>query len=266
MNDIGWAILILFVIAIIWITAGSGAFKTPQGPQISQPQESQIADSEKEEKPAVVILSGGSAGWSDDPNREYIEIQAPSGNKKAVNITGWRLKNKKGETHLLPSAAKLAYSARVNPQENILLEPGQKAVIISGKSPIGANFLLNACIGYFNQQNEFYPNIYQNCPYPKDEPGAENQKDDCVLYLRNLSSCRAPEDGSLPLWLDNDCREFIARRINYAGCVETHRNDPNFFGSEWRVYLERNEKIWSNVSETVELFDQNSNLVSKISY
>jgi hypothetical protein len=263
-KDAGFLILILLIVAVVWITIGGNSFKAPSSPQISQNQELTTAGSEKEEKPSVT-LSSGSAGWSDDPDREYIEIQAPSSNKKPINITGWRLKNKNGQIHLLPSAAKLVYSARVNTQENILLEPGQKAVVVSGKSPIGANFLLNICAGYFNQQNEFFPGIYQNCPQPKDEPAAKNQKDACVLYLRSLSSCRMPENN-LPLELDNDCREFIARQVNYAGCVEAHRNDAGFFSDEWRVYLEKSDKIWSNVSEDIQLFDQNSNLVAKISY
>ena len=60
MKDFGLIVLILFVVAILWITAGGGSFKAPSGPQVGQSQESTttVSESKKEEKPAVILSIG----------------------------------------------------------------------------------------------------------------------------------------------------------------------------------------------------------------
>lgn len=263
-------IFLLLVIAFVWIS-GDAIFKAPSGPEISPSSGGSeiISPADDGQKPAEekieINLYRGNASWSNDPKEEYIEIQAGYYNTKAVNISGWKLKDKDGKEYVIPKGTGLAYSARVNPEENILLEPAKKAVILTGKSPINANFLLNKCVGYFSQFNEFYPSLPQNCPDPEDETGVSAQKDACFLYLKTLPSCRMPQAG-LPLELDDNCRLFIGERVNYAGCVDAHKNDNDFFDDEWRIYLEQNKEIWSNVRETIRIFDQNGSLIAETSY
>lgn len=261
--------LLVVVLAVVWFTQGglpitsTGPANTPQSQGSTQSSETQngTAAGEKIE----ITLSSGSAQSANSADDEYIELRVSNSNKKPVGISGWRLENKDGDKYFIPSGSKLAYSARANTEAPITLEPNAKAYITTGKSPINASFLLNSCMGFFNEQYQFKPSIYTSCPAPEKEPGATNQKDACYSYLKTLGSCKTPS-ANPPLNIDSDCRQFLDQRINYAGCVEAHRNDSNFYGNEWRIYLGQKEEAWSNVRENIKLFDQNSNLVAEISY
>lgn len=271
MSNVVFIVIVIVAITIVWFAQGGllvsfiPGSNPPQGTgTISSNESSRVSVSEEESK-IEVLLSSGSAQWSDNPNEEYIEITASYSNKKAVNIAGWTLTNRKGEKFSIPNGANLAYSARVNAKGNIILEPGARAYVITGPSPINTSFRLNLCTGFFNEQYQFKPSsLPQNCPTPEKEPGIESQKDACFSYLRTLAACRTP--ANLPQNLDSSCNEFISRRVNYAGCVEAHKNDSDFYANEWRVYLEKKSEIWSGAREKITLFDQNSSAIAETSY
>lgn len=271
MSSFVFAAIVVIAIVFIWFLQGSLPFSftpgasQPQGTGTISPNESSQTSVSEEESKIEVQLSNGSGQWADNPNEEYIEISASYSNKKPVSITGWTLTNRKGEKFPIPKGANLVYSARVNAQGNIILEPGARAYVITGPSPINTSFRLNLCTGFFNEQYQFRPSsLPQNCPAPYKEPGAENEKDTCFSYLKTLSTCRTP--ASPPQNLDSSCHEFISRRVNYAGCVEARRNDSDFYANEWRVYLEQKSEIWSGAREKITLFDQNLSVVAETSY
>lgn len=261
--------LLIVVVAVIWFTQGGlpitsqGPANTPQSQGSTQNGETQNGAASEEK--IEMHLSAGSAQSANVAADEYIELRAAYSNAKAVGITGWRLENKDGDKFIIPSGSKLAYSARANTEGPITLGPNDRAYIVTGKSPINSSFLLNICMGFFNEQYQFKPSLYTSCPAPEKEPGIENENDACYSYLRTLGSCKTPS-ANPPLNIDSDCRQFLDRRVNYAGCVDAHRNDGNFYGNEWRIYLGQNDEVWSNVRENIKLFDQNSNLVAEISY
>lgn len=289
MKGVGWVIVIFLVVIVGFgfIAVYRGGFLSPPAPptlSITSPEPSAPADSPsttapesaKDTVPAVLLeaeaftisMSRGTARTYSDVQKEYIEIRASRSNKNAVSITGWQLENRKGERTTILKGTLLAYLSRVNPTRNIFLEPGAKAIIITGESPINTSFRLNLCTGYFNQFNEFTPSLPQQCPYLKNESGLKNVNDACFQYIGRLSRCQMPI--SIPfetrLAIGNECQDFLLGFASYTGCVNAHRNDSGFFLNEWRVYLGRTEEMWSNVREAIKLFDQNSNLVSEISY
>jgi len=261
--------LLIVVLAVIWFTQG-GLPITSRGPANTPQSQSSVQNGGAQngaagEEKIEVSLSNGSAQSADKAADEYIELRASYSNTKPVNITGWRLENKEGEKYFIPSGSKLAYSARANAEGLITLEPNARAYVVTGKSPINSSFLINFCMGFFNEQYQFKPSLFTSCPAPEKEPGAENENDACYSYLRSLGSCKTPS-ANPPLNIDSDCRQFLDQRVNYAGCVDAHRNDGNFYGNEWRIYLGQKEEIWSNVRDSIKLFDQNSNLVAETSY
>ncbi len=267
MSDVAWVIIIILIAAFLWIS-GITLFE-PQSPETA-PSAPNATGGEvsngaqiSEAKPAFRVYSSNIR--TEKPEEEYIEIQADYSNGKEVNITGWKLQNRDGKIFTIPAGAKLPYTGRVNTQENIKLGPGEKAIVLTGKSPIGTSFRPNICTGYFNRLYAFKPGLQENCPAPDKEPGVDGQNNDCFSYLKTLPRCQAPILSGAPSNVNFACREFIDQKLNYAGCVETRKNDPGFFANEWRVYLEQDKEIWSDIRETIKLLDQNSNLIAETS-
>lgn len=264
MGDATWVILILIIAAFLWIT-GVAVFE-PASPNPEPADTSQTITENtpaKEPEPAVRVYNSNT--WTEKPEEEYIEIQAEYSNTKEINISGWKLQNRDGKIFTIPSGAKLPYTGRINVQENIKLGPGEKAIIITGKSPIGASFRPNICTGYFNRLYEFKPRLPENCPEPYKESWVNTQDNACFSYLKTLPRCQTPTLSTAPSNVNFSCRETIDQNLNYAGCVNAHKNNAGFFANEWRVYLEQNGEIWSNIRETIKLFDQNSKPISEAS-
>ena len=266
MSDVSWVVFVLIIAAFLWIT-GVAVFEPANqaGEQPTAPVNGVVSDSAAKNEPAPAVRVYASNIWSGKPEEEYIEIHAEDSNTKEINISGWKLQNREGKVFVIPKGAGLPYSGQVNIQEGIKLAPGEKAIIITGKSPIGTSFRPNICTGYFNRLYEFKPNLPENCPEPYKESGVDAQNNACFSYLKTLPRCRVPALSSAPSNVNYSCREFVEQKLNYAPCVETHKNDAGFFANEWLVYLEQSEEVWSSVRETIKLFDQNSNLRAEVS-
>ena len=217
------------------------------------------ADSALAEK---LTLSTGSA-FAENPNEEYIEIFASSANEKKIVITGLTLGNSRGESFAIGEGAYLPYSGQVNPEQAVALEPGGRAYVITGPSPIGSSFRLNSCTGYFAQFNSFEPRLREDCPRPEDEANTGGLSSSCLDFIETLPSCRqvveVPE-------ADNECRVWVSSEINYSKCVERHKPDQDFYKNEWYVYLKRSSEIWKARRETITLRDQQGKTVDSVSY
>ena len=278
-QDYGWLILFLLVLAVMWYSQGgkfgnSGIILEPpssvsQSPANEEktapipPKKETTAPGESPYKGKVSV--GTDAARATDPKEEYITLSASYGNEENINLTGWTLTNKAGTIIKIAQGSYLPYSARVNPQEDIRLEPGEKAIILTGQSPIATSFRLNACIGYFNQFQNFIPKISEQCPYPKDLSGLYNMKDDaCIAYIEKLPRCRMPQN--IPLLTTDTCRAVIETNFNYAGCVENEKNNEKFYSKEWRIYLNKDVELWKDKYEKIELLDKDGLLVSEYSY
>ncbi len=206
-----------------------------------------------------------------EPNEEYVEIKADKKNKNPMKITGWKLKGKSGFDIIIGKGAFYVYaSADSQPQEDIYLKPGEKAVIITGSSPIGTSFKLNKCAGYFEQFHEFTPELDTECPLLRDEelPTSLINNDDCLDYIDRVSSCQTiisiPYKYSFKL--SSSCQDYVLQNANYKTCLENHKDDSDFYLPEWRVYLDRNEELWKKKRETITLYDSKNNIIDSRSY
>lgn len=213
-------------------------------------------------KDQVRIASGSSAT---DASREYVVIRASSGTKD-VSITGWQIMSMKtGATVIIPQSQIIAAQAGT---ADIILDAGQEVIISSSVSPIGASFRENSCTDYLTQGRTFTPSLRASCPAPLDELGAFFEGDaaaynECREVVRSFQRCTVP---SVPRGTSNRCREFIEDRLSYAGCVQAHKHDAEFYGGTWRVYLNRATELWRTDNETLRLLDRDDRTVDVYTY
>ncbi len=212
-------------------------------------------------------VSGAS---SQDPGNEYVEIDVASDAGIPVDLTGWTLESDAtGNAVTIPQGTEIPTSGIVNAAQDIVLTPGERALVISGQSPIGASFRENKCIGYFSTFQRFSPPLPQNCPDPSSELsssyGTGYLRDaKCIEYVNTLSRCQVALTP--PLGASSACQSFLVTYMNYNGCVTAHRGDADFEGNTWRIYLGRTKPLWRAKNELVKLLDINGKTVDAFSY
>jgi hypothetical protein len=219
----------------------------------------------------VTLRSYVTNASSSDPKTEYIQISVAQNSSASVDISKWYLASgATGNTEIIPKGTQLPTSGAVNPVDDIILQPGQSAIIISGESPVGASFKENKCIGYFNSFQQFTPSLPENCPSASDELSSAYgtpyiHDPSCIDYTKTLSRCKAalPTNSSK---LSLTCQDFLESHINYNGCLNYHRGDSDFSGNTWRIYLGRKTPMWRSKYEVVELLDDRGKTVASFNY
>ena len=211
-----------------------------------------------------------SGAGSSDPENEYVQLSVSPNAGVPVDITGWTIESEAtGAAAVIPQGTEVPTSGIVNPVQDIVLAPGETAILVSGQSPIGGSFRENKCIGYFSNFQTFSPPLPQNCPAPSDELaslyGTGYIRDAaCIDYVNSLSRCQValtPPPGA-----SSACQTFLIQYLNYNGCVSAHRSDADFLGTTWRIYLGRTTAMWRTTHELVRLVDKNGNTVDAFSY
>ncbi len=218
----------------------------------------------------VVMNHGVSGAGSSDPRSEYIQLYVPSGSGVPVDISGWELvSDASGNGSYIPRGTEVPMSGTINAVQDIVLLPGTRAYVISGQSPIGASFRENKCIGYYSNFQTFYPSLPQTCPMPSDELAANYgsyylRDSACIDYVNKLSRCQVAL--SPPVTVSGACQSFLVKYLNYNGCAEEHRQDADFLGDTWRIYLGRSAPMWRPQHELVKLVDKDGKTVDAFSY
>jgi hypothetical protein len=226
---------------------------------------------EQESSPlkGIVSLSRANAGQR-LPEKEYLTVtisrSAPSA---GILVSGWKVQSMiTGKSATVTQGTALAYTGRSNPSEPIIAKPGDKIVILTGRSPVGVSFRTNMCTGYFEQFQDFEPSLRRSCPSPDEDILYALQagiNDACMDYIESLRSCEMPLRG-LPAGLPSECYAYISEKVNYAGCVATHRGDADFDGNEWRIYLGQSGELWKERREVIKLLDQNGKTIDAVDY
>ena len=211
-----------------------------------------------------------SGAGSADPVSESIEIRVAQDAGVPIDLSEWTLVSEaNGSSANIPRGTEVPTSGVVNAAQDIILSPGERAIVISGRSPIGGSFKENKCIGYFSTFQTFSPSLPQNCPLPSDELAAHYGGDyirdaNCIDYVNRLSRCQVVL--SPPISVSNTCQNFAIKYLNYNGCVDAHRTDADFKGSVWRIYLGRTNSLWRSQHEVVKLLDIYGKTVDAFSY
>lgn len=205
-------------------------------------------------------------GYEGDSSTEYVIIQSSQGNAAPVSITGLTLQS--AVTHIgakIPKAWKLPYPGISGEGETVALPPGETAYIITGRSRNGLSFELNKCTGYLDRSQTFSPPLPLDCPAPVTEPlprPPNALSEACYDYLATFSGC-AIQEGELPenIRYDGNCQAHLTNNIGYNQCIQYHKNEPDFFRGEWRLFLNRDGGLWRDHRETIELLDQNGKFI-----
>ncbi len=219
----------------------------------------------------IVMMSESVSGaGSSEPSNEYVELSVSDTANVPVDITGWTITSgATGNGAVIPKGTETPTSGVINEAQDIVLTPGEKAILISGRSPIGASFKENKCIGYFSSFQNFYPVLPQVCPSPSDELLANYgnyyiRDSVCIEYVNKLNRCQTALTP--PVGITSACQSFVANYLNYNGCLTTHQKDADFEGTVWRVYLGHTNSIWRTKNELVKLLDASGKTVDAFSY
>ncbi len=185
-----------------------------------------------------------------------------------VNITGWRIKSNTG-SFLIPKANDVLPAAAYTNTDDIRLRRFETVRIVSRRGPVALNFRLNACTGYYAVLG-FVPNVPRSCPaIYESRSELSRYSPECQDYVSSLSWCELPSSQPPITYNDSQCFDLL-RRASYDQCLMRHRNDPNFLGSEWRVWLGNPSNEQVNIfhprHDRVLLFDEEGKLVDEYIY
>lgn len=200
---------------------------------------------------------------------EYVTIQVSPSAPSSIVITGWRLKSMaSGKSATIEMGTGLPRTG-VNDTGPITLASGDQAIIATGDSPVGVSFRENTCVGYFGERQTFSPSLWNNCPSPLSEferyyEGNALRDDRCYAYVQTLPSCVAVTDP--PADLTYACESFVEEYLDYRGCVDAHRNDARFSTNRYRVFLEKETKLWKASREAIRLLDKDGKTVDLYTY
>jgi len=268
---------------------GSGSAVSTLSPAVGGRQPETI-DPNRSPWSGQVTIRAGNARYEVQPNREYIELASRYQLETPVTITGWSLSNSRDRRGgrpdfiTLPAAAKLFTSGATH-NTPIILEPDGRVVIITGDPPSSdqwparLNFQTNQCLGYLVEDLRAFRlplSFPGSCPAPREEPGIEFLADDCYDYVSRLSACHTPEferksdgynyvDGRRDT-LSSSCRSYVQDHFNYGRCVAWHKDDPDFYGKDWRVYLNHTGELWAANREVMTLYDREGKIVDQLDY
>ena len=246
---------------------------TTQGAQNLSPSQSDTATGvsavPKDPLFAGKIALRSRSADSMSPDTEVLEIIASQNNTQPLIVSGWKLKSAvSGKEVLIGNGALLPYTGQVNTEQIISLNPGDHAYVISGRSPIGVSFRLNACSGYFEQFQDYVPELSSDCPHPLESAPLTTSggySNPCLDYIESIPRCFTHVQA-VPLSLGDLCSDFITQKFNYASCVGTYKNNPNFYKPEWRIYLKQNAELWKDKRETIYLLSESGQLIDAVSY
>lgn len=178
-----------------------------------------------------IYIDGVAGAEASKPEREYIRLVVDPKAAAAVQITGLSLQGTAFDGKItIPRGVSLHTAGATNKSQDIVLAPGERAIISSGVSPVGYSFRVNICSGYLNSSATYVPALRNECP-------------------------------SNP-----SCKQNPLLGMTYAACVDAHKSDDKFFANEWRVFLGQNVELWRNSSEIIKLVDSQGNVVDALTY
>lgn len=199
------------------------------------------------------------------PGKEYVEVEVTQPNLSGADATKWVLKNSQGDEAALGVASTLPLSGKVSPTEALKIKAGDHIFVSTGRSPIGVSFRINKCSAYMEQFQDFVPPISGECPSITFDRNLSLLDNNCQVFVRGIRPCEA-NTRPLPSGVTVSCKAFLDSTVNYNGCVTTHKNDPDFYLKEWRIFLGKEKEMWMEPKDTVLLLDDKGKLIDTFKY
>ena len=189
---------------------------------------------------------------------EYLVLERISGGP--IDATGWTLENGLGQSFRIPQGHSLPSITPIT--EDIILPQSGRIVIHTSSNPIAMNFRENMCTGYFSEFYPFNPPLRNNCPLPSSSDfSSQGLSQDCIQYVQNQPACKTVSPASIPSHIGALCSSYVANTLNYGGCVRLHRNDSNFYGNTWQVFLNSSVPFITSQSKIV-VKDKNKKIIA----
>lgn len=199
--------------------------------------------------------------FGEDPQFESITLENNTENQR-IAITGFVIENSQGVRFAIPRGHELPGFSAI-PEDPIILNSGDRALITPGKQAGQTDFRMNICSGYFEEQNTYTPSINTSCPIP-DTKSLTHLSDECITTIERTPFCRTPRD--LPLTINSACSTYISNTLSYAGCVRENKSSSGFYSGEWRIWMQRSEEFFRNTHDKIILKDQAGRMVAEYSY
>ncbi len=216
---------------------------------------------------SVIFLDRVSNIKETDPDREYFVLLVSNALSAPITITGWKVLDRQdGVSYTFSRGVKVFGSGDVSLP--IEVYSGDRIFVSSGDSPTNTSFQVNKCSGYRSQFENFTPTIKTFCSDPVQDFSdyGDVPFSDAVCYsmVSSLSPCTTVR--TIPSGVTAKCRSFLQDVLTEKGCVSRHRNDPDFFTGEWRLFLKSDKEIWKNRDNVLYLLDENDLLVATLVY
>ncbi len=178
-----------------------------------------------------VRIASVSSGFSGD----FATITLRNDNDTSWSVTGWKIKSKIDEFVLPLGIPEFQVGLGGLPQFPIILRKNDRFNIYTNKGALAGAFRVNKCFGYVTRTTNFSPSIFASCPsiIPVNVADFTSK---CQDYLRQISSCTQPSVNPPISLTDFECNQYL-KTISYAGCVDAHRFDKDFLGSEWHLWI-----------------------------
>ncbi|MEN9621640.1 MAG: hypothetical protein RLZZ67_74 [Candidatus Parcubacteria bacterium] len=203
-----------------------------------------------------------------DPGEEYIRIIANEYAKGSVSLASTTLRGTatKADTPL-PKAVEFLTLGVTALKTPVSLTPNARAIVTSGRSPVGTSFRVNMCTGYLGQFQTYTPALRKECPSPSEEIANTTLAGEsaCVAFVQTLPRCRIYQ-GKFPSDISSACKVFVSEKLNYNTCAIAHKTDADFYKDEWRLFLDQSTGIWKNSAEIIRLLDNKGNTIDALSY
>ncbi len=206
---------------------------------------------------------------SSNPQQEYLVLYANRTNTAPISISGWQLHSRRtARTVSIGGGIETALIGQPTSPTLVMLAPGHSAVISTGRSPVGISFRENKCTGYLSQFQTFTPTLARKCPYPLPElasarPDLANDKS-CANAANSMQPCKAFTRP--PSNVTAECSNLLQDRLTYNGCVNAHRTDADFAGTQWYIFLGQTSEVWNNAGDTIDLLDMEGKTITTITY
>jgi len=240
---------------------------SPSPPNTSVQQKTKPAEPKKEEKTTLspyygkIKISSIKAETRTHPS--LITLVTRSKKEEKINITGWKIKTRKGEITIPQAIEK--YSPLVSPKD-IYVQRGEKIYLIGASNPLGnnVNFKLNKCMGYLKNYHKFYPSFSSLCPKPSLKE-ISHLTPFCQEYILRLPRCKIPNySNNFQIANNYQCTSFLKDNFSYSNCFKKYQKDEDFLKKYWYLYIKSN--LVNKLHDTVSLYDQNGLLVDRYIY
>lgn len=230
-------------------------------PNISIPHTLKIALPVPTASPYKGKLSIGSAVAFNDKAADQ-SLTLSNSSDEDISLSGFSIENSNNEKFIIPKGYAIPgiYNAV---ESTIVLRPGDFVTVYAGRQNSTINFRTNMCVGYFSQSNTYSPPLFSSCPRPDVHNSLDQLTDNCIVVIESTPQCRQVYPG---VFMDNKCSEYVNRHLNYVGCVNDNRTRPDFYGNEWKIWMQRDTAFLRTIHERIILKDPQGLVVAEYNF